>query len=218
MKINKASLCLVLLFLYSCNSASHTKLRIDIPRQPTLDLGKFNEIIMVDFQLMNEIKEFDIQQEVFDYFKSSFSQEPGKEISRKSISFPETGPFENEKFWKDLAPDSEASVFFSGSIEYTHETRKALVEKRKKQFEEPFSSAGKLVTQKFFTLKTDIYFIDSTTGKILLKNTFQETQSYKNPNQISYYAFFDLIYVIKEKLFRQILGRELLQERYLLYN
>jgi hypothetical protein len=58
--------------------------------------------------------------------------------------------------------------------------------------------------------------IDAKTGEILYTRNFKQTKHYINPNQTAYFAFFDLIQIVKTKLFQAFLGEELLQERYLL--
>jgi hypothetical protein len=61
-----------------------------------------------------------------------------------------------------------------------------------------------------------IHLIDAKAGDVLYQKKFKETQSYSYPNQTAYLAFFDLISEIKAKLFRELMGGEKLQERYLI--
>ena len=104
----------------------------------------------------------------------------------------------------------------TGSAEYTEETRKALLKKAKKRYEDPFPSQSRLEERKFFTLNVNLFLIDAQSGDALYKREFKETKAYDNPNQTAYFAFFDLVQQVKEKLLRTVLGAEQLQERYLI--
>ncbi len=122
---------------------------------------------------------------------------------------------ESSDFWKNQERDGENMLFLTGSVQYTSETRKALLKKAKKRYEDPFKTEARLEQRKFYTLNMNLFFIDAKSGKTVYKREFKETKSYENPNQTSYFAFFDLIQLIQEKLLRSVLGLERVQERYL---
>jgi len=124
--------------------------------------------------------------------------------------------FENRDFWKNLDLDNKKAVIFSGTVEYSDETRKALVHKKGREQETPFPDRDYMKTRKFYSLNMHIHIIDSESGITLYNQEFKEQRSYSNPNQTAYFAFFDLAYQIKEKLFREIMGGKKIQDRYLI--
>ncbi|MCK4429779.1 MAG: hypothetical protein KAW19_00605, partial [Candidatus Aminicenantes bacterium] len=65
-------------------------------------------------------------------------------------------------------------------------------------------------------LNIDIYIIEAQSGKTLYKRNFKETKSYKNPNQTAFFAFFDLMQSVKDKLLRNLFGESRIQERYII--
>ena len=187
-----------------------------MPFDPTVQMNEFDEVIVTDFVLRNQVEDFDLNQELVAYLSTEMGMEVRADVTTKALEIEDEASFEDEEFWQNLALSPEKAILVSGSVEYTHETRKALLAKDRKQFEDPFPSARELTARKFYTLVLDLYLIDSETGKILFKQEFNETKSYSNPNQTSYFAFFDLVYSVREKLFRQLFGSERLQERYLI--
>jgi len=88
--------------------------------------------------------------------------------------------------------------------------------KAKRKFEDPFTYEDQFAQRRHYALTLDLYFIDSQTGEILYQGKFNETKAYENPNQTGYFAFHDLIYNVKSKIFRDILGKKEPQTRYLI--
>ena len=216
MKKNSILLIFFLIVLGACSITNNTRIRIEMPIHTELKLSDYQKIIITDFLLKNEIKNFNVNKELAEYFSTEINQESKTSTVVKDISIEKDEIFENSDFWKTLAPESEGTLYFSGIIEYTQETRKALIGKAKKQFEDPFPSPQKMATRKFYNLEMDIYLIDAKTGNTVYQRNFKESQSYTNPNQTGYFAFFDLMLKVKDKLFRQVLGGERIQERYLI--
>ena len=211
---------LLLIFLLSvmgaCRTTSDTRVRIAMPLFTKIKLSDYNKVIITDFLQQNEIKDFNVNEELTKYFSTEIKQEAKTTVATENISIENEENFENSDFWKTLTPASAGTLYFSGTIEYTQETRKALIGKAKKQFEDPFPSPRKLATRKFYTLDMNVYLIDARTGEPIFQRNFKESQSYTNPNQTGYFAFFDLMNRVKDKLFRQVLGGERIQERYLI--
>lgn len=215
MKKNNLALLLIILFLAACSSTTHVKTRIELPRRTEVDLSGIDHFVITNFLLKNEL-EFDANQEFYDYFALEIEQAFDKQVSGRQVELDSEEIFEEADFWKSLLPDAQKTLFVAGTMEYTQETRKALVGKEKKQFDDPFPTKPTLSTRKFFTLKLSVFFKDAVSGKTLYSREFNETQASQNPNQTAYFAFFDLMHKVKEKLFRQTLGGVLVQERYLI--
>ncbi len=207
---------LVAIGAVACASSEHFRMRIQIPRKSEVSLADIEVIVLADFWLKSEVEEFDLNQEIHDYFSSELAIELGQEVVGNAASLPDESVFEDQEFWKNIAPDRKKALILSGTAEFTQETRKALISREKKRFEEPFPARKNLETRKFFSLNMHIHIFDSESGIPLFKREYNETRSYTNPNQTAHFAFYDLAYQIKEKLFREMLGGERIQERYLI--
>jgi hypothetical protein len=218
MKKIKIVLVLTILFSFSCASSDYWKLRIEVPGKTSFNLDQYNEVVITNFLIKEETKDFNLNQELVDYFSFELGQNFKGKVSIKKITFEEE-PFKNEAFWKNLLPDRKKAVLFTGGVQYTEEIRKAILQKRKARFEEPFVSKTKsLAERRFYTLNLDLYIIDAKTGKALYKRNFKESKGFENPKQTAPFAFFELIQRVKAKFFRNLLGQASIQERYLIYD
>lgn len=214
-KINFLLIAFSFLFL-SCSSNLYWKLRLEIPGEAVLNLAQFEEIIITNFLIQKETKDINLNQEILDYFNIEIGQEFEGKITVKKLAIEEENIFTNDAFWKDKATKPEQTLFLTGSAQYTEEIRKAILDTKQSKFEGPFETERKLAERKFYTLNLNLYLINAETGKSLYTRTFTETQGYKNPNQTAYFAFFDLILKVKDKLLRSVLGGEKIQERYII--
>jgi hypothetical protein len=217
LKHNKWAWLLPLLFLYSCSSGGqYWRVRVEMPRPVSFELERFQEMVVTDFLVMKERTDFDLNKETTEYFTFEFGKNARIPVSRVEVIPESVETFEQEDFWTKIPTENENAIVFTGTIDYRSEVRKALVDREKRQFEDPFPDSAALEERKFFTLFFSLYMIDSKTGKTLYKKDFKETRNYQNPNQTAYFAYFDLIQSVKDKLFQAFLGEELLQERYLI--
>ena len=218
MKKIKIVLVLTILFSSSCASNDYWKLRIEVPGKASFNLDQYNEVVITNFLIKEETKDFNLNQELIDYFSFEVGQNFKGKVSIKEITFEEE-PFKNEAFWKNLLPDRKEAILFTGGVQYTEEIRKAILQKQKDRFEDPFVSKKRsLAERRFYTLNLDLYIIDAKTGKALYKRNFKESKGFENPKQTAPFAFFELIQRVKAKFFRNILGEATIQERYLIYD
>ncbi|NIO49052.1 MAG: hypothetical protein GTN73_06415 [Candidatus Aminicenantes bacterium] len=219
MKKIRIFLTITILFFFSCTSNNYLKLKIELPARTAFNLDQYGEIVLTNFLIKEETKDFDLNQELVDYFSFEIGQNFKGNVSSKKIAFEKEESFKDEAFWKDLLPAQEKAILFTGSAQYTEEIRKAILEKRKEYFEDPFISKKRsLAERRFYTLNLDLYIIDAKTGKILYTRNFKESKGYENPKQTAPFAFFELIQRVKTKFFRNILGEASIQERYLIYD
>ncbi len=214
---NSGLLILILLLTQACAPDEYYRVRIRIPRRAEIQLAEFEGIVITDFLTKSEFEDFDLSKELKEYFAGELEVELNESVQRENIEVSDEESFEDQKFWKTLPIEMQKSVIFSGTAEYSQETRKALISKDKDQFEDPFPSQERLATRKFYTLQMNIRIINSETGDVTYSQDFKESKSYTNPNQTAYFALFDLAYLVKEKLFREIMGGERFQQRYLLH-
>lgn len=213
MKKIKFFLPFLCLLFFSCTSTSYWKVKMDIPRQPVVNLDGYKEIVIANFLVEEKAEDFDLNKEIVDYFQFEFKQQMKKKVNYKELSVAQKEDFENQDFWKNLNYPQE-TLIFTGTAGYTKEVRKALLKEKQGGFQS--TQKAKLESRKFYSLRLDVYIIEAQSGKVLYQREFKETGSYENPNQTAYFAFFDLIKESREKIFRQLLGKELLQERYLI--
>jgi hypothetical protein len=218
MKKIKIVLVFTILFSFSCATNDYLKLRIEVPRKISFDLDRYNEVVITNFLIKEETKDFSLNQELVDYFSFEIRQNIKGKVSIKEITFEEE-PFKNEDFWKKLLPDRKKAILFTGGVQYTEEIRKAILQKQNERFEDPFVSKKRsLAERRFYTLNLDLYIIDAKTGKVLYKRNFKESKGFENPKQTAPFAFFELIQRVKEKFFRTIFGDTSIQERYLIFD
>ncbi len=215
-KKSRVALLFALVFFISCVSENQFNIRIDAPGKIALDLNQFSELFVTDFLIKSQTKGLDLNKEIMDYFSSELEKNFKGKISTKKITMEKEEVFKNEDFWKNLSADKENTLILTGNIQYKEEVRKAVIGRRKKDSEDPFQPVKALAERRFYLLNLDLYFIDGKTGKPLYKKSFKESRNYQNPEQTAYFAFFDLIKAVKEKLYRDLLGERRLQQRYLI--
>jgi len=214
-KINLVFL-LALVLHFSCASLNYLKLDVELPGIATLNLDQFKEIIISDFLVEKETAGFDINQELVDFFSVELSRHFKGKIATKDISWEEKNIFQQEDFWKTLLPDPEEVLILTGSVQYSEEIRKAILEEYSGQTEGFYPTEKGLAQRKFYTLTLNLCLIEAETGEMLYTRDFKESRGYKNPKQTANFAFFDLLETVREKFFRNVLGEEKLEQRYLI--
>ena len=192
---------------------------MEVPHKTLFDLDQFGEVVVTNFLIKDETADFDLNKELVDYFSFEIGQNFEGRITSEEITFEGEEPFKSEAFWKNLLPDQSEAILFTGGAQYKEEIRKAILEKKRSRFEDPFTSQKRsLAERRFYTLNLDLYIIEAKTGKTLYTRTFKETKGYENPKQTASFAFFELIQRVKAKFFRNVLGEASIQERYLIYD
>jgi len=201
---------------WSCTSTDYFRLRLRIPRRADVRLADFDGVVVSDFLMKSEVEGFDLNREILDYLSTELAVELETQVDLHSAPIADESVFEDQAFWKNLELDKKKAVIFSGTAEFSEETRKALVRKGRREHETPFPEQEKMKTRRFYSLNMQIHIMDSESGIRLYNQEFKETRAYSNPNQTAYFAFFDLAFQVKEKLFREIMGGEKIQDRYLI--
>ena len=217
MKRFKVILILLLFFFISCTSANYFRVNVEVPRKAIFDINQFNEIIVTDFFIKKEADDFDLNQELINYFTAQMKQNIKAEVSSRRVSLSNEELFKDKAFWKSIVPDSQEAVLFTGSVDYTQEIRTAVVQTKKKA-DDTFQRDKAIRERRFYTLNLNFYIIDTQSGEVLYTQAFRETQGYKNPKQTASFAFFDLADKVRMKLFNNVLGIARIQQRYLIKN
>ena len=215
MKKNSLIVLICLVVLSSCVTTEYWKMKIEIPRRTELDIEAFDAVIITPFLVENEVEEFDLSKEIGVYFEGMLKRKTKNNVTTRDLPLESDAVFESSDFWKNQERENESTLFLTGTAQYTAETRKALLKRAKKRYEDPFPTEARLEQRRFYTFNMSLFLIDAKSGKTVYKRDFKETQNYDNPNQTSYFAFFDLMQQIQEKLLRSVLGLEQVQERYL---
>ncbi len=212
----KTIIIFLLFALYSCSTmSSYVEVSTNIAKKPELNLAPFEEIVITDFLQKKEKPDFDINKEIKEYFAQEMRIKTKKRVNLEQASAEDEKNFKEKEFWVNLSDKEKKGIIISGTFEYKSEIRKALI-KDKKKFEDPFSYEDRFAQRNMYSLILELYFIDSQTGEILFQRKFSETKTYENPNQTSAFAFYDLIFSIKEKVFRDIFAEPRPQQRYLI--
>jgi hypothetical protein len=213
---NPLLLLISLLFIFSCGTGDYVRMRIEMPRQAGIDLEDFEEIAITNFLVEEEAKDFDLNKELTEYFSVELDQKTKKKISSTEVPLQNEDVFQDKEFWTGAFPDKKGTLLFTGTLDYTEEIRKAIKSARKRQFDEPFPEESRIEERRFYSLSLRLYLIDARSGEAVYERTFKESKAYKNPNQTAYFAFYDMMLNVRDKLFRQILGDQQIQERYLI--
>jgi len=214
-KINIAFLLLIFLYL-SCTSSNYWKLKIEAPGVESVSLDQFKEVIITNFLVEKETKDFNLNQELIDYFSIELGKHFEGKIISKEISWEKEEIIKKEDHWRNLLPESKKALYLTGKTKYTQEIRKAILEQARDRSQESLFYKKGLAQRKFFTLILHLYLIKAQTGEILYERNFKESKSYQNPKQTANFAFYDLMEIIRMKFFRNILGEQTIQQRYLI--
>ncbi len=215
MKKNKSIFILILFLFVSCSSVNFFRVNVEVPGKPIFDINQFDEIIVTDFFIKKETKGFDLNQELVNYFETQMKQNFRAKVSSRRVSLSNEELLKDKAFWKNIQPDSQGTVLFTGTVDYIEEVRKAIVQTKKKA-DDTFQRDQAIEERRFYTLTLNFYMIDAQTGEILYTRDFKETQGYRNPNQTAAFAFFDLADTVRSKFFSSVLGTVKIQQRYLI--
>ncbi len=212
---NSLVILISLLILSSCATTEYWKMKIEIPRKTELDIEAFDSIIIAPFLVEKEVEGFDLSKEIGAYFEGMLKRKTKTAVTTRDIPVENEALFETPDFWKNQEHESKNTLFLTGSAQYTAETRKALLKRAKRRYEDPFPTEARLEQRQFYNFNMTFFLIDAASGEAVFKREFKETKNYENPNQTLYFAFFDLMQQIQDKLLRSVLGLEQVQERYL---
>ncbi|NIM91184.1 MAG: hypothetical protein GTO17_09575 [Candidatus Aminicenantes bacterium] len=214
-KINLVFL-LVLVLHFSCASFNYLKVNVELPGITTLSLDQFQEIVITDFLVEKQTTGFDINQELVDFFSAELSRHFKGKITTRDVTWEKKDLSQEEDFWKTFLSDPEEVLILTGSVRYSEEIRKAILEEYTGETERFYPREKGLAQRKFYTLTLNLCLIEAETGEMLYTRDFKESRGYKNPKQTANFAFFDLMETVRGKFFRNVVGEEKLEQRYLI--
>jgi hypothetical protein len=160
--------------------------------------------------------DFDIGKEFVDYLYVELARKYEGKVFRRPIPADKAGLIGDTEFWKGLPGGSGSALFLTGTILYTEEVRKALLEADAEEIDGPFRQEKKgLSERRLYTFAVDFALIRAGTGEVVLRKEFKETSTYPDPNLPFSYAFYELSPHLRTKFFQAVFGEERFQERYL---
>ena len=172
-------ICLIILTFFSCSTTDYWKLQLEITGNRKVDLDRYDHLVLTDFLIKKETDDFNINKEMMDYFSFEMEKRADKKVTTEKKTATNDEQFAAPDYWTEQYPDLENGLIMTGSIEYTEEVRKALVEKEKRRFEDPFPEESRLTERKFYTLNIQLFLIDGKTGDTVYKRSFKESKAYK---------------------------------------
>jgi hypothetical protein len=217
-KSNRAALLLLAaLSAAACTSEmTAEKIRVEIPAVPSLKPEAVTEIVVATFWLEKEVKDFDLNRDLSEYFLEEFRTKfPGR-VSSKPVAWTGAGMDSQPEAWRKAALGPAGAVVLTGKAVFSQETRKALLSAEKRKFDDPFEPEKRWAERRNFDLKLEVILLKADTGEVLSRNSFQDAQNYENVKQTPAYAFHDLLDRVKPRLFRSLFGSTRIQDRFLL--
>ncbi|MBN1694757.1 hypothetical protein JW879_05055 [candidate division WOR-3 bacterium] len=208
----------LVIFLISCTHTNYVKVMMEIPQKPDINISPYQDILITNFLELEseEIKDFDANQEIQEYFSFELKKHLKKNTKITDITIEQEEEFKDPDRWKNVDSGENKSALFTGSVKYSEETRKSLKKKEKRRFDDPFPEESRIETRTFYALELHLYLIDTQTGEIIYDKNYKQNKSYENPNQTAHFAFFDLLLEVRDNLLEDLKGYERMKERYLL--
>jgi len=213
----RIALTFLLAALGACASEGTRKIRIELPTGSAVRLEEYKEFVVTNFREEPETKDFDLKKELVDYFSFEVGKKFKGKVSQRKMALEKEDVWTNKDLWKNAGADFKESLYLTGSVRFIQETRKALLEGDRKPVDGPFKEEKRALSERrLFTLTLNLFLIRGDTGEIVFQKDYKETRTYPNTNQIALFAFSDLVQRVKMKFFRNILGDDRAQERYLI--
>jgi len=206
-----------LLCLSSCLSESSLKIKAEFPRYTALKLKDFPAIVLTNFLIEQASPDFDLNKEITSYFLAELKQKYRGQLAQKTIIWPEEKKWDDRQFWLGLVRNDGGGLVFTGTASFKQEIRKTLGTRDYQEVEGPFRASKPFLEERTVaTLSLRIFLIRSETGDVLLKKEYKETRAAENFREPMDFAFFELVQLIKTKLFNLLFAIEQPEERYLL--
>ena len=217
MKKNSGLVVFVAILFAACSMETNRKLKIEIPSVPEVRLDQAQEIVLTNFWQDKEAKDFNLNQDLAQYFRDELKQPFKGKLSSKTIAWENADRAKDKDFWKQAAGEAKDALFLTGKAQFTQEVRKALLANEKRDIDDgPFAKEKAWAERKSFSLKLELFLIRSGSGEVLFQREYLEAANYPNVKQTAEFAFYDLLQRIKVKLFRSLFSTDKTQERYLL--
>ena len=192
-------------------------MKVEIPGRPEVRLGQVQEIILTNIWQEKEVKDFNLSQDFIQYFQDELKQPFKGTLSTRMIAWDSADLPKNKDFWKKAGADGKNALFLTGRATFTEEVRKALLANEKRDIDDgPFAKEKTWAERKTYSLKLELFLINSDDGEVFFQKDYLETANYPNIKQTPEFAFYDLLQRVKTKLVRALFSTNRIQDRYLL--
>ncbi len=185
--------------LAACASAPYDRVAIDIPAVSPVAVEKYAAIVVEDFRETQSAPDISVGRRTAEYLEAELRREFKGTVSRPGTA----------------GPPADGLVL-SGTIGIAQLAQKALRE-RDIVTDGPFGLEDRgLIERKRFTMTVEYRLTDAATGAVVLSGALKESRTYGDVQQSVEFALFDLLPLVKAKLFPDLFGRVSARERYLL--
>jgi hypothetical protein len=200
MKLRPIALAVALAaVLAACASAPYERVMIDIPAVSPVAVGRFRAIVVEDFRETLAVPDVPLGRRTAEYLEAELRREFPGTVGRLGAA----------------GPPAEGLVL-SGTVGVAQLAQKALREKDIVK-DGPFGLENRgLIERKRFTMTVEYTLTDAASGAVILTGGLKESRTYGDAEQSVEFALFDLLPLIKAKLFPELFGRVSSGERYLL--
>lgn len=185
--------------LAACASAPYDRVTIDIPAVSPLAVERYGKIVIEDFRETQAVPDVPLGRRMAEYLEAELRRQFSGTVARRGTA----------------APPAEGLVL-SGTVGITQLAQKALRESDIIK-DGPFGLENRgFVERKRFTMTVEYTLTDAATGTVVLTGNVRESRAYGDIQQSVEFALYDLLPLVKARLFPGLFGRASSGERYLL--
>jgi hypothetical protein len=207
---------LLAVFLPCCSLAPTRRVTIEVPAVSPIGIQNYGEIVVADFKEGAPVPDLALGRDIADYLAREMKTAFRGRVSRRSLPEHSQPATQIGAAAGSAGREPGGILLLSGEARLLQESQKALSDAGLPE-DGPFKFEGRgLVERKRFTLEIALRLVDAARGETILERTFTETRTYDNAQTHPGFALFDLLPVIKGKLFPQLFGRQALEQRTLL--
>jgi len=184
MKKIKIILIFTILFSFSCASSDYWKLRIEVPGKTSFNLDQYNEVVVTNFLIKEETKDFDLNQELVDYFSFEIGQNFNGKVSSEKIAFEKEEPFKNEAFWKIYCQPRKKLFFSPEALNTLKKSERPFCKKRKSVLKTPlFQKKGAWQSEDFTHLTLTSTLLMLKQERLCIRETLKNPKAIKTQNR-----------------------------------
>lgn len=197
----------------ACRSQGPVLVRLDVPGVSPFAGGSFAEIIVTDFRNEAPLPDLDAGLELRTYLAAEIRRAFAGKVS---VLPRPAGDEPAPAAWRAAGEGRERAVFLSGTVRLSSQVRKAVQDKNV-PVDGPFNLAGRgLIEQVRWTLVLDLSVISAASGEPLFRKTYRENHDYIDLDKPAEFAFSDLAFVLRGRIFPALLGTTTIEQRTLL--
>jgi hypothetical protein len=215
LKRNSALTVLLVLGLAACSNEPQIRVSLEIPGSAAVRRENVRSLVVAGFYREKPSPAFDVNAILVRYFLDEFKTQIKGPVEAVPIAWPGPEALTDKEFWKKSG-GGKNGLILTGKTEFIQETRKALIEGERRDFDGPFKPKSPWAERKFFSLQLELAVIDARTGEPVFRKDYKEAVNSENLKQTAEFAVYDLMGRIKIRFLRALFGSERPLDRYLL--